>query len=90
MFNSSASGTTSHQHHRHEASDPIEESAEANETIGRDGVLSPRLTGLGPIRGFAVNDPVATDAIRIEANIEDDGATEMMIEHERKNAEHGE
>lgn len=90
MFSPSSSDTSDHQHHRHVAADSAEEQAEAQETVGRDGALSPRITGPGPLRGFAVNDPVAADTIRIAADREDDGTAEMTIEKERRDVEHGE
>jgi hypothetical protein len=83
IFNPSSSDEAGHNHG---AADLPEEQAEAQETVGRDGLLSPRIAG----PDFAVNDPSAADQLRVAADREDDGSAEMMIEQERRDAEHGE
>jgi len=90
IFRSSSSESSDHQHRRRAPADPAAEQAEVQETVGRDGALSPRIAGVGPKRGFAVNDPIAADKIRMAADPEDDGAAAMAIEKERRDAEHGE
>lgn len=45
---------------------------------------------MNPLMGNAVSDPTAADKIRIAADQEDDGATEMMIQKERRDTEYRE
>jgi hypothetical protein len=91
MFSSSVSSNdTDHQHHRHDAADFAEEQAAADEDTRSGGLLGPR-RGMGSGLGSSVvNDPSAEAEIRTSANEEDDGSREMMIEQERRDAEHGE
>jgi len=91
MFTSStAGGDTDHQHHRHGATDFAEEQAETDQETRSGGLLGPRL-GMGSNVGRSVvNDPTAEAELRASANREDDGSKEMLIEQERRDAEHGE
>ena len=88
LFNPSTSDSSDHQHQQREPADPIEEQAETDETVPRHGFLSPKASGLGPMRRFPITNPAAADATRSEANPEDDGAAAMLIEQERKDAEY--
>lgn len=91
MFSPRAStDDTDHQHHRHGAADFAEEQSETDQDTRSGGLLGPRL-GMGSNVGRSVvNDPTAAAELRASANREDDGAKEMLIEQERRDAEHGE
>jgi len=91
MFSPSTSSSDEvHQHHHHGAADFAEEQAETDQDTRSGGLLGPRV-GMGSGLGSTVvNDPAASDEIRTSANREDDGASEMLIEQERRDAEHGE
>ena len=90
MFSPSASSDdTGHTHDRHGAADFAGEQADADEDT-RSGLLGPRL-GMGSGPGASViNDPTAAEELRTSADREDDGSKEMLIEQERRDAEHGE
>jgi hypothetical protein len=90
MFSPSASSDDKdHKHHRHEAADFAEEQAETDQNT-RSGLLGPRLGTGGVFGRTEVNDPTAAAEIRTSTNREDDGSKEMLIERERRIAEHGE
>lgn len=79
MFSPSASSDDKgHKHQRHEAADFTEEQAEVDQ-ITRSGIGRPM-----------VNDHTAAAEIQTYTNREDDGSKEMLIERERRDAEHGE
>lgn len=89
MFSPSSSDDTGRQHHRHDAADFAEEQVETDQHT-RSGLLGPRLETGGGLGRTVINDPTAAAEIRSSANREDDGSKEMLIEQERRDAEHGE
>ena len=89
MFNPTSRNDTGPDHHRHGAADFAQEQVETDQDT-RGGLLGPRL-GMGSGLGSTeVNDPTAAAELRSSANREDDGSKEMLIEQERRAAEHRE